>query len=376
MNLHEDTNMKLWTEIVIVAVAVAFAGCQQRQLSPTASAPIVKPAPSSQLDPEVAELMALLNHSSSSIGEMPEASVINIRQHSYQPVGRDTDPSVDTSGTRMVFATTAHSRHSDIYMKSVDGRAVTQLTSEPDNEIQPALCPDGERLAFASDRGGHWNIYVMRLEGKAVSKITRGGGENLHPSWSPDGSRLVYSCHSHRSGQWELWMVDLARSSAREFLGYGLFPEWSPTEDVIAYQRPRGRAQRLYGIWTTRLIDGEPELPTLVASSPELAYVCPTFSRDGRQLAFTAVTPTLKAASTDIYCVEVNGNNLQCVTRGPGRKFSPYWAGDRIYFSYEREGTENIWSVQVGSTPRVAAAPRPQAGGDVVAVQDVPMPEQ
>ena len=365
--------------ILIIAIAVVVAGCQERRVSPTASAPVTAPPPSAQLDPEVAELMALLDHSSTpsaSKGEMPEAAVINIRQHSYQPVGRDTDPSVDASGERMVFATTAHSRHSDIYMKSVDGRAVTQLTTEPDNEIQPALSPDGSRLAFASDRGGHWNIYIMAVDGKSISKITRGGGENLHPSWSPDGTRLVYCCHSHRSGQWELWMVDLSQSSAREFLGYGLFPEWSPSEDVIAYQRPRGRGERLYGIWTTRLANGEPQSPTLVASSEELAYVCPTFSRDGRQLAFTAVTPSMKTASTDIYCVGVNGNNLQCLTRGPGRKYSPYWAGDRIYFSYDHEGAENIWSVQANATPRVAAAPQIQSTDmDVVAVQEPIVPQ-
>jgi Tol biopolymer transport system component len=311
-------------------------------------------------DPEMAELTALLGRPNVTAAQMAPAAIMNIRQHSFQSVGRDIDPSIDRTGRRMVFASTAYSAHSDIFVKDVDGQAITQLTTDPASDLEPVISPDGSLVAFTSNRSGNWEVYVMSIDGKSVRQVTYGGGENLHPSWSPDGTRLVYCCRSDRSGQWEMWIVHLLAPATRQFIGNGLFPVWSPAEEVIAYQRPRERGLLLYGIWTVRLANGEPSLPTLVASSPDTAYLCPTFSNDGSQIAFVAVTPENGPDATDIFCVDLNGDNLQRLTKGPGRKFSPTWAGDRIYFSFNRGGQENIWSVQVDGGPKVVATSTPR----------------
>jgi len=347
---------------VLMAVVVAFTGCQGSHIravfSPEAGAQSqaeTEAAEAEAADPEMAELMALLSRMSPPDNKAASAALTNIRQHSFQTVGRDTDPSVDAAGRTMVFASTAHAKRSDIFIKDVVGKSVTQLTTDPASDIQPEVSPDGRHVAFASNRSGSWEIYLMRTDGKSIRQLTRGGGDNLHPSWSPDGSRVVYCCRSDQSGQWDMWIVSLSAPLARQYVGNGLFPVWSPKEDIIAYQRPRGRAKRLYGIWTVRLTKGEPSLPTLVASSPHVAYVCPTFSQIGDRLAFSAVPPG-GADSCDIYSADVDGRNLQQFTSGSGTKFGPEWVGDRVYFSYNRDGHENIWSVQVSPAPTVTAS--------------------
>ena len=334
-----------------VGLIITMAGCQAfgppQLVSARPQPPADRPAPA---DPEMAELMALLGQMTPPRGST-HATPVNIRQHSFQSIGRDADPSVDPSGRWIVFASTAYSKRSDIFVKTLAGRALTQLTNDPASDIQPVFSPDGKRVAFASNRSGSWEIYVVDLDGNPLRQVTQGGGDSMHPSWSRDGSQLVYSCRSDRSRQWDMWIVDLASPSSRQYLGEGLFPVWSPTANVIAYQRARQRDKRLYGIWSVHLVNGEPSMPTLVASSPEVAYVCPTFSSDGAQLAFTAVSPGSLHGSADIYCVDVDGGRLQKVTTGFGKKFGPEWVGDRIYFSYNRGGNENIWSVRVEGAP-------------------------
>ncbi len=304
--------------------------------------PAIKP------DLEMLELLAVMGRVSSPAPRMAPSAVSNLRQHSFQVVGGDNDPCVDTLGQLMVYASTAHTLWPDIYVKRVDGKTVTQLTTDPASDIQPAISPTGRHIAFASNRSGAYEIYVMTADGKTIQQVTRGYGDNVHPAWSPDGERLVYSCNSFRSGRWEMWVAELNSPSTRQFIGYGLFPAWSPVEDRIAYQRPRARGSRLYGIWTIQLVNGEPSLPTLVASEPDKAFVNPSFSADGKKLAFAAMAGD-GATQTDIYTVGLDGESLQQLTKGPGRKYGPAWAAGAIFFSSDRDGQENIWSVQADS---------------------------
>lgn len=345
--------MYRWMTCLAVILA---AGCSTRvhdyRPQPT---PVAAPEPIERDDPEMIELMALLGRATPPAGKPTMSAVSNISQHSFQTVGRDTDPDVDPSGKLMIFSSTSHSRWPDLYLKSVDGKTLTQITTDPASDIQPDFSPDGKHVAFASNRSGTWEIYVLSLDGRTTQQVTRGGGDNVHPSWSPDGTKLVYSCRSARNGDWEMWVIDMNRPSVRNFIGYGLFPAWSPTEDVIAYQRPRGRDDNLYGIWTIRLEEGEPSLPTLVANAPDTAYIGPSFSRDGRQLAFAAISPKDPGGPCDLYIVDLNGENMQRVTQGPGMKFGPIWYDRKIYFSCSRDGQENIWSVEVDTgAPMVA----------------------
>ena len=93
----------------------------------------------------------------------------------------------------------------------------------------------------------------------------------------------------------------------------------------------------------------------MVADAPDKAFVSPAFSTDGRQMAFTALPPE-GAGRIDIFTVGVDGANLQQLTKGPGRKYGPTWASDTIFFSCDRDGQENIWSIRADpATPATVA---------------------
>ena len=149
-------------------------------------------------------------------------------------------------------------------------------------------------------------------------------------------------------------MAPAMENSTSTFIGYGVFPEWSPFDDTILFQRARRRGSRWYSIWTLELVGGEPRYPTEIASSADYAMISPSWSRDGLRIAFTTVgtTPSIDPAYgaafdvSDIWTIGVDGSGRMRLTDGHSTNFSPTWSPDgRVFFTSSRTGHENVWSV-------------------------------
>src|SRR5687767_9011029 len=84
---------------------------------------------------------------------------------------------------RIVFVSDRHG-NDEIHTSAPDGSDVRRLTSTLQNESDPAISPDGSRIAFARDQ----DIWVMNGDGSGQTQLTgaEGSGEQS-PAWSPDG---------------------------------------------------------------------------------------------------------------------------------------------------------------------------------------------
>jgi TolB protein len=277
----------------------------------------------------------------------------NFQQHTFLDQGYDADVTVDPTGKWLAFASTRDCEHPNIYTQRVDGTAVIQLTSGSADDAYPVFSPDGSHIAFSSTRAGNWQIFTMDTVGKNITQVTTGPLQAIHPSWSPDGTRLVYCSLGSKSNQWELWCINL-QTNERRMIGYGLFPSWSPSRDMdrIAFQRPRQRGSRWFGLWTLDLVNGEATRATEVTVSSNAAILSPTWSPDGTRLTFaTVLEPTREISQhgkgrTDIWIVNADGTNRQRLTDGTGSNLMPCWSGDRIFFISDRGGSEVVWSAR------------------------------
>ncbi|MFG0285037.1 MAG: DPP IV N-terminal domain-containing protein [Phycisphaerales bacterium JB039] len=294
-----------------------------------------------------------------------KAGGASLSQISFSVEGADFDPDISPDGRFTVYASTQHSHTSDIFMKSVESRVVTQLTRDESHDVMPKFSPDGKRVAFASNRSGNWDIFVMSTSGGKAVQITTESSHELHPSWSPDGKQLVFCRLGEVSGKWELWVTDVQNTGVAHFLGYGLFPEWSPVvasddrgASRILFQMSKQRGDRAFSIWSIDFANGKASNLTQVATSATAACINPAWSRDGQWISFATVpNPTqwsamehTRPASANLWMVSASGHGLVNLTEGAAVNLMPAWgAGNELFFVSDRGGVDNIWSMDVGS---------------------------
>lgn len=83
----------------------------------------------------------------------------------------------------------------DIYLLDTEGeRAVNITRTMSSRELQPALSPKADTVAFFSDRSGEYELYITRAApGAEWTQITTGNKSYFYViHWSPDGSKLLY----------------------------------------------------------------------------------------------------------------------------------------------------------------------------------------
>ncbi len=81
---------------------------------------------------------------------------------------------------------------------NADGTNVSRLTKHPAFDWEPAWSPDGELIAFTSDRDGSSQIFIMSVDGPNLKRLTNDSRDSFSAGWSPDGKRIAYvsSCDS------------------------------------------------------------------------------------------------------------------------------------------------------------------------------------
>ncbi|MDE3126684.1 MAG: PD40 domain-containing protein, partial [Gemmatimonadota bacterium] len=85
------------------------------------------------------------------------------------------------------------------------GGQVSQLTTGDYNNTLPTWSPDGQWLAYASDReAGHRSIWAMKADGTSQTELTRGTSDDDEPAWSSDG--YIYFS-SKAAGNYEIWRI-------------------------------------------------------------------------------------------------------------------------------------------------------------------------
>ena len=92
-------------------------------------------------------------------------------------------------------STIAFSYQGDIYTVAAEGGEARPLTIGEDYAFMPVYSPDGERLAFASDRYGNFDVFLMPARGGVAERLTYHSGGDYPYTFTPDGEHIVFGAH-------------------------------------------------------------------------------------------------------------------------------------------------------------------------------------
>jgi TolB protein len=241
------------------------------------------------------------------------------------------DPSPSPDGRSMVYISEVAGRE-QLFVRSLEGHEVRQLTSDAADHEDPAWSPDGATIAFVYLKDGHARIAIMPAEGGPMKVLTTSDQRVIHPNWSPDGRRIAYCADDDlkppRKNPASIMIIDLATRKVRELISGGVntYPAWSPDGRWIAFRRMVEDTNS-----EVFLADSSGGGPRNLTNSPAFDG-WPAWSPDGKLIAFASNRGG--KGDYEIYLMKPDGSDVRLVARTTGRATAPKWGrdGKTLYF--------------------------------------------
>ena len=287
--------------------------------------------------------------------ELPKSIVTRLPEHATE---RYHHPDISPNGDKIAFSVSTDGRNkSVIWVYDIPSKTMKQITypnTDMDRgDVHIRWAPDGQTIAFASDRSGKNYIYLVPASGGELNRLaTPPLREDFSPwacrfSWSPDGGYIAFSDSKENDGA-DLFTIRLSDNvieQLTELSGVEQHPDWSPDGRSIVYV---SNQDGLDEFWVHEMATGT---QTILPMSPMAGISYPVWSPDGEWIAFLG--PDIRGWF-GAHIVNANGGVIHKV--GPGPKYAnwgPVWdrSGDYLFYHAE-ERQENSLIVRELETGR------------------------
>jgi len=213
------------------------------------------------------------------------------------------DPALSPDGTRLAFRRTVNG-NADVWILELRRGTVTRFTFDAAADDRPLWSPDGQRILFRSRRGDGTGLYVKQADGAGSPDPLFVGPGDLDPTdWSMDG-RLVLSnsrvggrrgAEGRGPGGWGISVLDIESGESMPVIDTAF-------DDRDGHLSPDGR-------WVAYESDQSGRREIFLQAFPQAAGVRqvstgggtqPRWSPDGRELFYLGEDRTLMAVSLEV----------------------------------------------------------------------------
>jgi len=216
----------------------------------------------------------------------------------------DTSPFMrfpDIHKDKVVFVSAGN-----IWIAPASGGDAKRLTIHDGQESFPKFSPNGNLIAFTGEYDGNSDVYVMNTEGGNITRLTFNPARDEVLGWHPTENKILF--RSQRSPETG---IETSRI-------YTISPDGGLPKPLILIEGARG-----------------------------------SFSPEGDKIAFNKTARSSRTwkrykggRAQDVYLYDLENNQETQLTDFEGTDRFPMWMNDAIYFSSDRDGHLNLYSIQ------------------------------
>lgn len=164
--------------------------------------------------------------------------------------GDNNHPSWSPDGSRLVFQGKQDTNgnplddSNDIFIMNKDGSELNLLVFHSAEDVEPVWSPDGERIAFISERSEQDEVYVMNPDGSDITQVTTLNVIKTGLNWSGDSRSVIFE------GSGDIYMVDVETKETVKVIGFKdsneSTPVWAQDKAHIIFSSDQTSNWNLY----------------------------------------------------------------------------------------------------------------------------------
>lgn len=300
---------------------------------------------------------------------------------------RAGSPEISPDGRRVAYTVRTpnwddNAYETQIWLADVASGAVRQLTNSKRSSLAPQWSPDGQRLAFISDRSDKRQLYVINPDAGEAEALTAGEEGVRAFEWAPDGSHIAYTStepkpaaikeREKKYGEFEivdhdrrmthLFVIDLNTRATRQ-LTSGAFTvgsfAWSPDGAALAFDHridddPADGGTANISIVT--VADGRVR-PLVTQEGPDTH---PVWSPDGSRIAFQSsmASPSYFYTNQVIATVPAAGGAIDVLSAGFDEDPAIVgWRPAGLFFSASRRTSSFLYRLDPATKTAMSIVP-------------------